>query len=109
VALFRNLMTELFRHERIRTTKAKAKAVRSHAEKMITMAKRANVKRNADGSDVWERRQAAAALNDPVVVKRLFDEIAPRFAERPGGYTRVLKLGPRQGDAAEMVILELVE
>jgi large subunit ribosomal protein L17 len=108
-ALFRNLMTELFRHGRIRTTQAKALAVRSEAEKLLTVAKRGQVKRqNAEG-DVHERRLVAAVLTDPLVVRRLFDEIAPRFAERNGGYTRVLKLGPRQGDGSEMVLLELVD
>jgi len=102
-------MTELFRHGRIRTTQAKALAVRSEAEKLLTVAKRGQVKRqNAEG-DVHERRLVAAVLTDPLVVRRLFDEIAPRFAERNGGYTRVLKLGPRQGDGSEMVLLELVD
>jgi len=108
-ALFRNLMTELFRHERIRTTKAKALAVRSEAEKLVTVAKRGMAKRNADQQDVHERRMVASVLQDPVVVKKLFDEIAPRYSERNGGYTRVLKLGPRMGDGSEMVILELVD
>jgi large subunit ribosomal protein L17 len=108
-ALFRNLMTELFRHERIRTTKAKALAVRSEAEKLVTVAKRGKVKRDADQFDVHERRLASAVLCDPDVVKKLFDEIAPRFETREGGYTRVLKLGPRQGDGSEMVLLELVD
>jgi large subunit ribosomal protein L17 len=108
-ALFRNLMTELFRHESIRTTEAKAKAVRSNAEKLVTLAKRGAVKREAEESDVYERRRVAALLTDPALTKKLFDEIAERYKERPGGYTRILKLGKRQGDAAEMVILELVE
>ncbi len=106
-ALRRSMITELFRHERIQTTQAKAKAIRGAAEKLITLSKRGN----AAGEDraVHARRLAAARLNDPEIVKKLFDEIAPRFAERPGGYTRILKLGPRGGDAAEMVLLELVE
>ncbi len=108
-ALRRNLMTELFRHERIKTTKAKALAVRSEAERLITLAKRGKAKRDAGGDDVHERRLVAAKLYDRAVVKKLFDEIAPRFVDRPGGYTRILKLGPRRGDAAEMVLLELVE
>jgi len=108
-ALRRNLMTELFRHERIKTTKAKALAVRSEAEHLVTIAKRGKAKRDADQYDVHERRQVAAVLTDAGVVKKLFDEIAPRFMERTGGYTRILKLGPRFGDSAEMVILELVE
>jgi len=99
-ALFRNLVTELFRHERIKTTEAKAKAVRSKAEKLITMARR---------GDLHSRRLTAAYLTDPKVAWKLFHEIAPRYADRPGGYTRILKLGRRQGDGAEMVILELVE
>ncbi|HUT17552.1 MAG TPA: 50S ribosomal protein L17 [Anaerolineae bacterium] len=108
-ALFRNLMTELFRHERIRTTQAKALAVRSEAEKLVTVAKRGHVKRQAQEIDVHERRLAAAVLTDSLVVRKLFDEIAPRFSERKGGYTRVLKLGPRLGDGSEMVLLELVD
>lgn len=103
-ALRRNLITELFRHERIRTTKAKAGAVRGASEKLITLAKRGN-----QGDPVHARRLAASRLNDPEVVKKLFDDIAPRYVERPGGYTRILKLGPRQSDGAEMVLLELVE
>ena len=108
VALFRNLMTELFRYEKIRTTEAKALAVRSQAEHLVTVAKRGKVKASAQQHDVAERRQVAAVLTDPQVVKKLFDEIAPRYAERPGGYTRMLKVGRRVGDGAEMVLLELV-
>ncbi len=99
-ALYRNLITELFRHERIKTTVAKAKAIRPLAEKLITLGKR---------GDLHARRLAAARLNDPLVVKKLFDELAPRYENRPGGYTRILKLGRRQGDGAEMAIIELVE
>jgi len=106
-ALRRNLITELFRHERIRTTEAKAKAIRGDAEKMITLAKRGNAA--GESSAVHARRRAAAGLNDGEIVKKLFDDIAPRYQERPGGYTRILKLGPRMSDAAEMVLLELVE
>jgi len=106
-ALRRNLITDLFQHERIKTTRAKADAVRGAAEKMITMAKRST--KADEAGVVHARRQAAARLNDPDVVKKLFDDIAPRFANRPGGYTRIIKLGPRAGDAAEMVLLELVE
>lgn len=108
-ALRRNLMTELFRYGRIKTTRAKALAVRSEAEHLVTIAKRGQVKRDAQLADVHERRLVAAVLFDPQVVKKLFDDIAPRYAERPGGYTRLLKLGPRLGDGAEMVVLELVE
>jgi large subunit ribosomal protein L17 len=103
-ALRRNLISDLFRYERIRTTKAKAAAVRGASEKLITMAKRAD-----EDDQVHARRRAARRLRDPEVVMKLFDDIAPRYLERPGGYTRVLKLGPRKGDGAEMVLLELVE
>ena len=102
-------MTELFRHDRITTTRAKALLVRSEAEKLVTIAKRGKSKRDAEQHDVHERRQVAAVLTDAQVVKRLFDEIAPRFESRPGGYTRVLKMGRRVGDGAEMVVLELVD
>jgi large subunit ribosomal protein L17 len=109
-ALRRNLVTELIRHERIRTTRAKAESIRGQAEKLITMAKRGLVSAEAEpAKGVFARRRAAAQLNDPLVVRKLFDEVAPRYAERPGGYTRMLKLGQRKGDAAEMVLLELVE
>lgn len=106
--LRRTLIKQFFTHERMKTTRAKAMAIRSEAERMITVARR-----SADGSDldkVNARRLVAARLGgDPVVVKKLFDEIAPRYANRNGGYTRMFKLGPRLGDAAEMVLLELVE
>lgn len=107
VALRRTLIKQLFEHNRIETTRAKAEAIRSEAEKLITLAKN-----SAEGDatkKVNARRLAAARLADANSVKRLFDEVAPRFATRKGGYTRVYKLGPRQGDAAEMVLLELVE
>ncbi len=104
----RNLITELFRHERIRTTRAKAAAIRGAAEKLITLAKRGNAVEEAAKS-VHVRRLAAARLNDPLIVQKLFDEIAPRYVDRPGGYTRIIKIGPRTGDSAEMVLLELVE
>jgi len=107
-ALRRNLITELFRHERIRTTQAKASAVRGAAEKLITSAKR-GIAVGDEAKIVHARRLAKNRLNDPEMVKKLFDEIAPRYTDRPGGYTRILKLGPRAGDAAEMVLLELVE
>lgn len=106
-ALRRNLITELFRHERIRTTEAKAKAIRGAAEKMITLAKRGNAA--GEAAVVNARRRASSGLNDPEVVKKLFDDLALRYEDRPGGYTRILKLGPRRSDAAEMVLLELVE
>jgi len=107
VALRRNLIKQFFIHERIQTTKTKAAAIRGEAERLITIARN-----SANGSDIDKvnaRRLVTSRLGDNQVIKRLFDEIAPRFASRPGGYTRVLKLGPRMGDAAEMVILELVE
>jgi large subunit ribosomal protein L17 len=104
-ALFSNLVTELFRHRRITTTEAKARAVRSEAEKLITVAKGSLGKE----SDAHERRQVLRTIGDQEVVKALFEDIAPEFKDRPGGYTRIIKLGPRQGDAAPMAILELVE
>ncbi|MBC7261439.1 MAG: 50S ribosomal protein L17 [Chloroflexi bacterium] len=99
-ALFRNLISELIRHERIQTTEAKARAIRGDAEKMITLAKR---------GDLHARRLVARTISDPELVKKLFDEVAPRYADRPGGYTRIIKLEPRQGDAAPQVLLELVK
>jgi large subunit ribosomal protein L17 len=99
-ALFMNLSREVINHERIKTTEAKAKAVKPEVEKLITLAKR---------GDLHARRQALAALGqDKFVVYKLFEEVAPRYADRPGGYTRILKLGPRPSDATEMVYLELV-
>jgi len=157
-SLFRNLMTELFRHERIETTTAKAKAIRPQAEKLITLAKRGQVslleklakelagldeaarerdlkklanlvglapakhlvqlagEGNSDALTeeikrlvVHPRRQAQRVITDAVVLKKLFDEIAPEFLDRPGGYTRIYKLGPRLGDGAPMVLLELAK
>jgi large subunit ribosomal protein L17 len=99
-AMFRNLLVALFRHERILTTEAKAKAVRGLAEHMITLAKRENL---------HARRQVLTMVPDPEVVKRLFDTVVARFADRHGGYTRLLKTGVRPGDAAPMVLLELVD
>jgi large subunit ribosomal protein L17 len=107
IALRKNLMKDLFRHERIKTTKAKAAAMRGGAEKLITLAKKGN--EAGEAKAVHARRLAAARLNDNEIVMKLFDDIAPRYVDRPGGYTRVLKLGRRLGDSAEMVILELVE
>jgi large subunit ribosomal protein L17 len=107
IALRRNLIKQFFTHERIRTTRAKAAAIRGEAERLITIARN-----SADGSDaekVHAQRMVASRLGDNRLNKRLFEEIAPRFAKRNGGYTRMLKLGPRMGDSAEMVILELVE
>ena len=101
IALLRNLATALFEKERIRTTLPKAKELRPFAEKLITLAKR-------DDDRLHARRQAARQIQDPAVVKKLFDTIGARFATRPGGYTRILRLGTRHGDGAEMAYLELV-
>lgn len=99
-ALIRNLVTELLRHGRIKTTLAKAKAMRSPAEKMITLGKR---------GDLHARRQALSFIQSKDVVHNLFDTIAAKYADRNGGYTRIYKLGPRKGDAAPMALIELVE
>ena len=107
LALRRNLIKQFFIHERIQTTRAKAAAIRGDAERLITIAR--NSAQGSDSDKVSARRLVISKLGDNQVIKRLFDEIAPRFANRNGGYTRVLKLGPRMGDSAEMVILELVE
>jgi large subunit ribosomal protein L17 len=107
IALRRLLVKQLFEHERIKTTRAKAEAVRGQAERLITLAKHGNAA--GDAKMVHARRLAAARMGDPAAVKKLFDDLAPRFENRHGGYTRLIKLGPRQGDSAEMVILELVE
>jgi len=107
IALRRNLIKQIFTHERIQTTEAKAAAIRGEAERLITLAR--NSANGTDMEKVNARRLAVSKLGDNQIIKRLFDEIAPRFANRAGGYTRVMKLGPRHGDAAEMVILELVE
>lgn len=147
-ALYRNLMTELFRHERIETTEAKARAIRPLAERLVTKARRGRSERVADLAkqrnvqtlSAWftpkraqqlieladhgdekalsqmsaqvalhARRQVLATLTDKDVAHKLVDEIAPRFEDRPGGYTRMFKLGQRKGDAAPMALLELVE
>jgi large subunit ribosomal protein L17 len=106
--LRRTMIRQLFTHERIQTTRAKAESIRGEAEKLITLAR--NSAEATDIQKVNARRQAAARLGgDPVIVKKLFDDIGPRFAKRNGGYTRMFRLGPRQGDAADMVLLELVE
>jgi large subunit ribosomal protein L17 len=99
-ALFRNLLVALFRHERITTTEAKAKAMRGLADHMVTLAKR---------ESLHARRQVLSMVPDTEVVGRLFDTIAARFADRNGGYTRIIKAGPRPGDGAPMVFLELVD
>jgi large subunit ribosomal protein L17 len=99
-ALLQNLCKELIDHDRIKTTEAKAKALRPEVEQLITLAKR---------GDLHARRQALSALGqDKFIVHKLFEEVAPRYAERPGGYTRILKLGPRRSDSTEMVYIELV-
>ncbi|MFW6123804.1 MAG: 50S ribosomal protein L17 [Acidobacteriota bacterium] len=98
-ALLRSLLTSFLEKERITTTKAKAKALRPVAEKMITLAK--------NGS-LHARRRVLRTVYKKDVVKKLFEDIGPRFAERPGGYTRIIKLGPRDGDGAEMAVIELV-
>ena len=99
-ALLANLCVEVIDHERIKTTEAKAKAVKPELEKLITLARK---------GDLHARRQALSALGqDKFTVYKLFDEVAPRYGQRPGGYTRILKLGPRRSDATEMVFLELV-
>jgi large subunit ribosomal protein L17 len=99
-SLLKNLSRDVIEHERIKTSEAKAKAVKPHVEKLITLAKR---------GDLHARRQALSALGqDRFVVHKLFEEVAPRYAERPGGYTRIVKLGPRRSDSTEMVFLELV-
>jgi len=106
-ALRRILIAQLIEHERIETTQAKAQAVRGQAERLITLAKRGI--KEGDTKMVNARRLAAARLSNPMAVTKLFDDIAPRYAERPGGYTRIQKLGPRLGDNAEMVLIELIE
>lgn len=99
-AMLMNLCKEVLEHERIKTTEAKAKAVKPELEQLITLAKQGTL---------HARRQALSALaQDKFAVHRLFEEVAPRYAERPGGYTRIMKLGPRRSDATEMVLLELV-
>ncbi len=98
--LYRNLVTSLFKHESIQTTVPKAKEARSLAEKLITFAKR---------GDLHARRMAARKVNEPAVLAKLFEEIGPRYSERPGGYTRIMRLGNRKGDNAELAILELVD
>ena len=99
-AMLRNMATSLFQHERVTTTEAKAKELRPYAERLITLAKR---------GDLHARRLAARKIADQEILRKLFDDIGPRFTERPGGYTRIRKLGIRKGDAAEMALIELVE
>jgi large subunit ribosomal protein L17 len=106
-ALRRTLIRQLFEHERIKTTKAKAQAIRGEAEKLITLAR--NSIEAEDAQKVHARRLVAKKLGSNKDLPKLFDDIAPRFVNRNGGYTRTLKLGPRKGDGAEMVLIELVE
>jgi large subunit ribosomal protein L17 len=101
IALLRNLATALFERERIRTTLIKAKELRPYAERLITLAKR-------DGDALHARRLARRDIQDGQVLSKLFDTLGTRFATRPGGYTRILRLGPRRGDGAEMAIVELI-
>ena len=98
--LYRNLVTSLFKHERIQTTVPKAKEARIVAEKLITKAIK---------GDLHSRRLAARKVNEPAVLQKLFAEIGPRYVDRPGGYTRIMRMGPRKGDNAEIAILELVD
>ncbi len=100
MALLRNLAISLFKHERIRTTEEKCRELRRFAEKIITKAKK---------NDLHSRRLVARDIHDAQVLTKLFDVLAPRYAERPGGYTRMVKMGPRQGDCAAMSIIELVD
>lgn len=100
LAMFRNQLTDLFRYEKIRTTEPKAKALRPQAEKLVTLAKR---------GDLAARRLVLAKLYDRTVVDKLFHVLAPRFSERAGGYTRIIKLEPRLGDGAPMAIIQLME
>ena len=99
-AMFRIMVTDLLRHGQIKTTVAKAKAIRPLTEKMVTLGK---------GGTLHDRRQAAAFITDKSVLKAVFDDIAPRFQERNGGYTRITRLGVRPGDAAEMALIELID
>ena len=98
-AMLRNLVTSLLKHGKIETTETRAKETRSIAEKMITLGKR---------GDLHARRQVLSYVQEELVVKNLFDNVAPKYTERNGGYTRIIKKGPRRGDGAEIVILELV-
>lgn len=113
-SLRRTLIRQLLEHERIKTTEAKAKFIRGEVEKLVTIAKR-GLKAGAEDSPlakaraVYARRRVKASLNSDALTKKMFDTLAPRYEKRAGGYTRILKLGPRLGDAAEMVLIEFVE
>ncbi|MGM9571574.1 MAG: 50S ribosomal protein L17 [bacterium] len=98
-SMFRNLVTSLLKHEKIETTETRAKAIKRLTDKMITLGKR---------GDLHARRQAASFILDKEVLAKLFSDIAPKYQERNGGYTRIIKIGPRRGDGAEMVLIELV-
>ena len=99
ISMLRTMVTDLIRHESIQTTEAKAKKVRRMAEKVITSGKKGTL---------HERRKASALLTDKSIVRKVFDELGPRYESRPGGYTRIVKLGPRKGDASAMAIIELM-
>ena len=99
ILMYRSMVTDLLRHERIRTTEAKAKEIRGLAEKMITLGKKGSLS---------HRRQAIGFITDEYVVRKVFDDLAERYADRDGGYTRVIKMEPRKGDGASMALLELV-
>lgn len=105
-AMLRTMVTDLFRHERIQTTEARAKAVRSLADHLITLARKARADKEYA---LHARRQALAVLRDKDVAARLFEEIVDDYVDRNGGYTRIVRIGPRRGDGAEMVVLELVD
>ncbi len=107
LGLRRTMVNQLLTHERIQTTKAKAMFIRGETEKLITLARKSG--KGSETDKVNARRLASARIGNATTVKKLFDEIAPRFENRNGGYTRILKLGPRLGDSSEMVLIELVE
>ena len=107
-AMFRSLVTDLFLYERIETTEAKAKELRSIADKLITLAKRGDLSARRQVAS-YVRRETVEANEDQDAIQKLFAEIGPRYAERHGGYTRIMKVGPRRGDAAPMVLIELVQ
>jgi large subunit ribosomal protein L17 len=100
LAMFKNLVTDILRYEKVTTTEAKAKEVQGMVEKLITLAR---------GGTIHDRRLALARVSDPLIVEKLFTTLAPRYAQRPGGYTRVIKLEPRLGDGAQMAMIMLVE
>lgn len=107
LGLRRTMVNQLLTHERIQTTRAKAMFIRGETEKLITLARKSG--KGTDTDKVNARRMASSRIGNAITVKKLFDEIAPRFENRNGGYTRILKLGPRLGDSSDMVLIELVE